>query len=569
MARNDPANLIRVTRRGVLLGLGVALPLLLGCGVLALQLRGVRSELRSAQRLAGPVEQAVRAGDRPDLGRLRARVDEAAAGTHGWLWRVAEHVPYAGADLSAVRRSVAALAELTREALPPLADGALAVKQGGLVRGGQVDLALLARVQADVRAARPVVESTDRTLRGLHAHLVGHQLAQLRATVSRLDDAVVQADAALAEAPALLGVHGDRRYLLAVQNNAEARATGGLIGAVGELMVHDGRLELRRTLTNDQLRSARPPVPDDPAAARTWVAIGSTIAWFDANLTPNVPDAGRNLAELWQAQTAQHVDGVVFVDAVSLQQLVRGPVTLPDGRTVAQDQLVDFICRGEYVDYPDNEARKPLLRVLAGAIFAGATGGGSLSPLVAAAGSGHLLAWMARPDEQALLTGRVMGGTLPADGSAYLQVLSQNFGGDKLDYYLHRTVRVRREHGGLRVTVVLRNDAPLGLPQYVTVRADQPVPPVPYGQAKVGLSVYGGKGATFEGATLDGKPVQVQVDTDHGLGFATVELEVPRGRPVTLSVLLRGPSGLLTYRQQPLVRPDELDLGVPHRVIGR
>ena len=555
-------------RRRRQLGLGATVLFLLGGIFLTVQVLQVRSDLKAAVKLAGPLEDQVRAGDDPALGPFQSRVHKAATGADGHLWRLAEHIPFFGTDLRAVRRAAQATDRLSSDALPHLADAAKTVRHGRIVSNQKVDLVALERAHADVSAARPVIAGAHRTVKALHPHFVDAEVKDLQRRLARLDDAVATADDALAQAPAMLGVGGERRYLLAVQNNAEARATGGLIGAVGELVASNGRLELVRTVTDDRLRSAPRPVPDDPKAARTWVAIGSTLAWFDANLTPNVPDAGRNVAGLWRAQTGQRVDGVVFVDAVALQGLMRHPVALPAGKTIAAKEVVDFICRRQYVDFPDNEKRKPLLRLLAGAIFDDVTHGGDLNASVDVARGGHLMTWFARPVEQSLVAGRLIGGTLPTDGSAYLEVLSQNFGGNKLDYFLQRRVSVRREGDALRVTVELRNTTPLGLPGYVTVRSDRPIPPVPYGQAKVGLSLYGGKGARFDKATLDGKPVMVQVDFDHGLSFATIEVEVPRGRPVTLSLLLKGPSGLLTYRQQPLVRPDELDLQVPHRVLG-
>ncbi|MDP9182670.1 MAG: DUF4012 domain-containing protein, partial [Actinomycetota bacterium] len=551
-----------MTRRRLIV-LAAATPVILAGTFLAVQGLRAKAELDAVTRLAGPVEQAIRDGQDPDLRPLRQHAHAAVGHTDGWLWGAAEHVPFFGDDLQAVRRSAGAVDGLTRDALPPLESALQTLRGDSVLVDGRVDLGVLARVHGQVRSARPAVAAAHREVSGLHAHFVDGRLSDLQRRVGRLDDAMAQADDAMAQAPALLGAGADRRYLVVVQNNAEARATGGLIGAVGELSARDGRLELVRTLTDDQLHSARRPVPDDPAASRTWVTIGSTLAWFDTNLTPHVPDAARNVAGLWQAQTGQRVDGVVFVDAVSLQHLMRAPVALPGGGSVAPADVVDFICRREYVDYPDNNERKQLLRVLAGTIVKRATSGGDLDPLADAARSGHLLAWFARPAEQRLVTGRLVGGTLPVDGSAYLQVLTQDFAGNKLDYYLHRKVLVRREGDGLRVTVELRNEAPDGLPAYMALRSDRPVPPVPYGQDRVGMSLYGGKGARFEQPTLDGHPAQgMQVDVDHGLGFATIELEVPRDRPVVFSVLLKGPGGLLTYRQQPLVRPDDLELGL-------
>jgi hypothetical protein len=335
---------------------------------------------------------------------------------------------------------------------------------------------------------------------------------------------------------------------------------------VAVVRAEQGRLALERTVTNDALRNATRPVPSDPAAARTWRGIGSTVAWFDANLTPHAPDAARNLAGLWRDNTGERVDGVVMLDAVVLQHLLTKPVRL-GGTTLTQADVVDWVARREYVEHPDPAARKAHLRALAEELFAQVKALRDPDPLLAAARSGHLFLWAAGPAEQRLIADHLVGGALPSDASPYLQVLTQNFGGNKLDYYLHRAVRVRRDGDAWAVAVTLTNRAPGGLPAYMTARPDRP-DLAGTGQARVGLSLYAARGARFGPWVADRRRLVVRFDTDHGLTLGTTILELPRGASVTVTTRVRMAGGALTYRQQPLVRPDRLDLPPGHRLVG-
>lgn len=541
-----------------------------------------RDQLTAAQALAHTVRRDLDGGDparaRTDLVALRAHLDRAEAYTREWTWTALQRLPLLGGNLAAVRGDARA-GRLLGDSVPHALRALDLVRGGALLRDGRVDLAQLGVLQQQVRAMAALAEQAEAQTGARHRlllPLVARRSDQARDLVRSVGEALHGADRALQQAPALLGADGPRRYYVAVQNNAEARATGGLVGAFALLRADRGALVLERTGTDTELRVAARPVPADPEAATSWQATGSTRAWFDANLTPHFPDAARNLAGQWQAQSGQQVDGVVALDPLVMAELLKatGPVRLPDGYTVGASTAVAFVGHDEYVRYRDVAARKRLLGALADrllhAVLAARDPERTAQALLRAGRSGHLLLWSARPAEQAQLDGSLVAGALPAAGSPYLQVLTQNLGGNKLDYYLRRAVTVTRAGPGLlRVSVVLTNTAPAGLPDYMTVRSDRPVPPVPYAQAKVGLSVYGGKGSEFAGVTRDGRPAPMAFDLDHGHRFGTLSLEVPRGQSVTVTVLLTEPPGELVYRQQPLVTPDALRFAVPHRVLGR
>jgi len=180
---------------------------------------------------------------------------------------------------------------------------------------------------------------------------------------------------------------------------------------------------------------------------------------------------------------------------------------------VGPGDVADFVMHREYVLFansPDQAPRKRLLGLLADGVFHNVLAGGhptaTLNAVYAAAQSGHLLLWSSRVPEQAVLQAGLLGGALPTGDSPYLEVLTQNVGGDKLDYYLRRRVRVTRvPDGRLRVELQLHSVVPAGLPTYMTVRSDKPMPPVPVGQAKLAVSVYGAKSTRFDQVQRDGK----------------------------------------------------------------
>ncbi len=205
---------------------------------------------------------------------------------------------------------------------------------------------------------------------------------------------------------------------------------------------------------------------------------------------------------------------------------------------VGPADIADFVMHREYVLFPgaDQGPRKRLLSALAAAVFHSVLGGGrpsaTLGAVSAAARSGHLFLWSAHVPVQAVLQRGLLGGALPAADTPFLEVLSQNYGGDKLDYYVRRTVHVSRtKDGRLRVEVQLRNVAPSGLPTYMTVRADSPRPPVPVGQAKVAMSVYGAKSSRFDQVQLDGATSTMAFDTATGRSSGRWCWSCRRARP--------------------------------------
>jgi hypothetical protein len=543
----------------------------------------VKRDLEATQGVASKVQRELASGDvalaQSQLGGLADRLDEAAHRTDGPAWWLAEHIPVLGGNFGAVRRTALA-AQLLGDTALPAATSALDVAQRKqLLSDGQVDLAALNELHGHVQRADRAAERAHSLVNQRSRWLlgpVGDGVDQARDKVGELAGTLDAAEQALDIAPEMLGSEGRRRYFVAVQNNAEARATGGLVGAFALVTTDRGRIVLDRTGTDTELPVLEQPVLSHPLAATIWRRYGSGQVWYSANLTPNFPDVGRNLSRLWEADNGGRIDGVLALDPLVISELLRvaGPVTLDDGLRITADSVVDFVGHDEYVRYPDVPSRKDVLSTLAAKIFERVLESGdsvrTLQAFARSGQSGHLFLWSRVPGEQRILAQRLIGGALPDSNIPYLQVLTQNRGGNKLDFYIRREVRIRPLGNDLiEVEITLRNNAPLGLPLYMTVRSDKPDPPKPYGQARVGLAVYGAWSSSFGEVRVDGVKTTMQIDRDHGHPLGFLDLELPRSRPLRVTMTMEQPPGVLTYRQQPLVVPDKLDVAVPYSVVGR
>ncbi len=561
---------------------GASLLLLLGVVALALTLPGVRSDLVAGRTSLLASQDDLGRGDvraaRAHLADAGRRASHADGRTHGLVWKVMAHVPVARGSVRELQAMSSALRVTTSQVLPPLLDVAAQP-----IWTGRVDAAAFRRLQAPLGRAQSRLESARRALRSApHSDIsqISGPRRQLDDALSRLAQTVGEARVTADVLPPL--VTGGKQVLLAVQNNAEPRATGGLLGAYGLIDIRDGAFALTRIGPNNDLHDpAAPVVQLGDEYDQRFGRFGTTSTWRSANLTADSPTAGRILAGLWKQQTGQQVDAVLLVDPVALADLLgaTGPVTLADGTRVTEKNAVKVLLVDAYRRFPKQQdaernaylqetARRVVNRLSQG----GLDGARLVARVSRAAASGHLQLVATDPAlETELRTARV-GGALQADGP-FLSVVTQDVGGSKLGAYLRRSVTYTGKPTGeavdlgsgpvleeeATVSVALTNAAPDSLPAYVTARPDDPTSPV--GQAKYWLSVYLGTQGTLLSATLDGRPVEVETGTENGLTVVSLFLTVDRAGTRTLVLHVRQPARPgqpMIYRQQPLLRPDAL-----------
>ena len=575
----------RTTRR-VLIGFAVLVVLTGWRGFRSLQ---VYRHLSAARDVLGAVPTTLA----PDTGaRLGAQARAASADVRAaksaaddpvfWL---AAHIPVAGRCFALARGAAIVSEQVVDQVLTPAAMVANSLQRERLVHGGRINVTLLEQLDAPLRRAAVGSAEARRTADALPSRLVpAALLAQRRVLVDqvdRLERAISAASTAVHLAPDMLGRSGVRRYFVAVQNNAETRGTGGLIGAYAVVRADRGRLTRERVGTEADLQPAPGPVVDlGKEYADHYDQYRSRQDWRSAVITPEWPSAAATIAGLWTHQSGQVVDGVLGLDPRAMADVlsVTGPVQA-GGRSISGANVVDFVLKDEYSLFATRPAlRKPVLGLLAGGIFDKVVSGagsssGLLKAFASAASSGHLFLWSRHAEEQAALRRGAIGGRLP-DAPSSLEVSSVNAAGSKLDYYVRRTVgyvRTGKNRAVASVTLLNTVNAK-AVPDFVKSRIDRygfnPTITGLDGSTSQILTIYGGNQRGVYGATVNGAPAVFEYGVESGHPYATTTVELKPGIPVRVEVTLSDFGGTLVYRQQPLVTDDTLRIPVSHVVRG-
>jgi hypothetical protein len=552
-----------LTRRRIIL----AAIVLVGAGVSgtvwtawqASQLRGVVTQLRTdGRQLQDRVRSYDLTGAAQAAAQMRQDADRARTLTSGPFWAVAASTPGIGRDVQAVRAMTTSAAEILDAARPleevlPRLD-----PRSQKAAGGRIDVDAVSRGAAALPGlARAVDAASTRMqlidplpLRGS----IGDGVRTLQSALGRAKGPVDGSAQLLGQVPVMLGAKGPRSYLVLLEQDAEARGTGGLVGSYAVVRADQGRL----SLVTAQSRSALDPTPI-PAGGlpdQLQTLWGKDLTeWAGLNLSPHFPWTGQLVAAGWQAQKrSPKIDYVVGMDENVVAALLAGtgPVTI-DGITLTSDNAAGMLARDIYARIADPVAIDHVTADLVQAVFGRISAGQfSLAPIVTAmtdpVKQRRLTLWSADPTVQATLATMTPGGALPDTPGPFAMAVVNNGGGNKLDAYLKVDTRydpgpcdqnVRLGH----ITVTLTNTAPAkGLPDYVSVRSDlvkQHLPNKVVGSNRILLDVYGPVGSSSPLVNLDGDGVQSTggLDRNHPVWRVVVPLNPGQTRTVDVLVL--------------------------------
>ena len=379
--------------------------------------------------------------------------------------------------------------------------------------------------------------------------------------------------------PELLGADGPRRWFLGLQGVSEARATGGIIGSSGILTTDAGRISLGPLGRTAELNSAGDPStrtligpPDYVARYRRYQV---ERVWQNVTLSPDGPSVAQVVEGLYPQSGGVEVDGVVLVDHVALAALLQltGPVeveTWPEPLTA--ENVAGILLHEQYLRYPRPE-RVDFLADAARGVFDRLTAGDLPAPdrlievFADAVAGRHLLLHSTDARQQALFKRLALDGALPPVQSDFLALVTQNASGNKIDWFLRRSLTYDATVGAdggvdAELTVRLHNGAPAsGLPHYVIGGVGEE--PTADGENRMLFSVYTPLG--LEGATIDGRPLELRTERELGRNVHETRITVPPGGNATVVLRLRGTVDVadgyvLDVRAQPTVVPDDVEV---------
>jgi Protein of unknown function (DUF4012) len=566
--------LVMLTAGGVLLlaGLWLAVTTLMA-----------RSELNQVRADAHTLGIKLSASDWPSA---RATATDLATHAHranqltsGPVWALAATLPSGGEPLKTIRGITAGADSLGRDALPQLVSAAQRLNPRTLRRpDGSIDLARIAAVAPAIASASDVVAQATKTISGLPRHTwvssIDAAYAGALSQVSAVNSSLKSADLAVQILPTMLGQHGPKRYFLAFQNEAEARGTGGLPGAFAIVEAAHGKMRFTRMESDSTLAGTAATVNFGPDYNRLYDGAGTTTMYGNGNISPHFPYAAQIWASMWQRHSGMKVDGVIAVDPTALGYLlaVTGPATLPDKSQISGANAVALTQSTAYSKFPGTsraeEAQRKtyLLDVAAAASKKILDVRGDPAALLTAAGKAagerRILVWSADPAAQADLAQTSLAGIIPTTTAPYVGLSIVNDGGNKLDYYLDRSLTWQATGCGptrrTAVSITLTNNAPAsGLPPDVTGRSDIRSYPVKPGDNRLEVSYLATQGARMESVSVAGRTGTASIGAQLGHPLYTIDVEVPRGTSRTIVLELNEPAGTgpPIVLRQPLVRP--------------
>ena len=364
----------------------------------------------------------------------------------------------------------------------------------------------------------------------------------------------------------IIGFQSPVKYLVIFQNPAEARGTGGIAGGYAVVEAKKGNLRVIEIGSNVKLKSMlRMPIKmpveftqnygDDPAI------------WQNSNLSPHFPYAAQIWQALWLNQSDIQIDGVIAVDPIVLKSILQttGPLTLSDGTIISSTNVVRETLSTAYERFDGmNEDRKDYLVQIASSVLKRLQDGGYsknilAKNLIGPIREGRFLIYSSAPQVEAALATTMVGGSMNARSNDF-RVVVQNIAGNKLDYYLKRTVMVTSRQCGnspvTRVSVRITNAASkfLSLPAYVKGRLDIGMPEGKANSHKVSVYIYGPPGRELLSGDLVGD-LGLQAFSGYELGrsYFAIPVELPAGGSARITADFAGSVDGVKITTQPLV----------------
>ncbi|MGD0084260.1 MAG: DUF4012 domain-containing protein [Acidimicrobiales bacterium] len=546
-----------------------------------------QGSLRSGVDELSKAIDAVHQGDRhaavQDLNGATGDFARAHSVLTAWWTEPAVLVPGVSEQLNALRSVAGAGGEVCSAGLH--VNEALTTEA---VPHGQALIAMLRQLEPALTGAESSLAKAEAQLSGARSSLL------LPPISSRLDEAVTKvsnathedqvAVAGVSAAVQFLGGDGPRSYFLAVQTEAESRASGGVIGNYGIVTADDGTLHLTRFGTAQSLESR------GDVATRKLIAPADYVArygqfepasfWANVPMSPDFPTVAEVIEGLYPQEGGAPVNGVISVDPFALADLLQatGPIVVKAWpQPITADNAVAVLLHDQY-DKLTGTPRTNFLGDVTKTVWHRFTDGDlpdlatlirDLSP--AFAHKDLLLASTSPATEGLLRQIGAAGAFSPPTNSDFLAITTQNSGENKIDWYLRRSIDYQLSYvpktGAIiaTVTVSLHNLAPTtGQPPYVIGWGGQQLTKTP-GENHCYITIY--TPWPFVGATIDGKVLLLAPNRELGVWADSAFVSIPPGGTTTISVLLTGhlrPGSpyRLTMSRQPMVAPDEVQVGV-------
>jgi len=306
--------------------------------------------------------------------------------------------------------------------------------------------------------ASQALDQASQARRQIAPQVLPERLRSLIAQIDRGYPLLQSGVSFLALAPDLMGDSRPAPYLVLAQNRDELRATGGFISGLGVVSLEQGRIagfQIGDSYTVDDYSKPYPPPPEPIQRlmlAGYWVT-------RDGNWSPDFPSAAKQVQALYTLSTGVETQGVIAFDQAAVGGLIAatGPISLPDMPEPVTAKNVESIMQQSWEPEPGSgfseewwRGRKDFMGVLGKALIENILHSQEPKALLSLGKAvvdlvetGHLLVYFNQPEAQDLLESIGLAHRLEPGTGDYLMVVDSNFGFNKTDALIQRSIHYR------------------------------------------------------------------------------------------------------------------------------
>jgi nucleoside-diphosphate-sugar epimerase len=271
--------------------------------------------------------------------------------------------------------------------------------------------------------------------------------------------------------PQILGMSGEKKYIVWFQNSNELRPTGGFIGSYALIKLDNGKIKnifIDDIYNPDGQIDVRNIKTEVPTPIKGFLG-EETLYLRNSNWDPDFSKSVRTFDDIYFKIKGETIDGYIAVDLQFAESLLRvtGPVFLSSYNEDITAENLDE--RAQYYsgfDYKDgSQDKKSFLAVLGGKMLESifSLDKKDMSKLseevVKSLNQRHLQVYFANNPINAILKEKMWDGSLVDTDGDYLMVVNANLGGTKSNYYVENSMNYEvsslTRDGVLRATLTL------------------------------------------------------------------------------------------------------------------
>ena len=338
---------------------------------------------------------------------------------------------------------------LGSDALKPVESMLETLKPGSTLT---LDATLFDRAKIGIVGARDYIRMAEADLVGIDNSLIPEKyknyLDEYRGVLSQSQEFADSASVVMSGLPQLLGMEGEKKYIIWFQNSNEIRPTGGFIGSYATVSIDSGKI--KNILIDDiynpdgqiDVRNIK-TTPPDPIKNY----LDEEVLYLrNSNWDPDFTKSAKVFDDIYFKITGESVDGYIALDLKFVESLLRvtGPVFLASYNEDINSENLDE--RAQYYsgfDYREGSTdKKSFLTILGGKLLEKifSLKKEDFPKLVTELGRSleerHLQISLNNNQINSLLSENKWDGSLVDTEGDYLYVVNANLGGTKSNYYV-------------------------------------------------------------------------------------------------------------------------------------